>query len=241
MRKKRYYPPFDEDDTGHEEYYARFKLEAMPQKDGELDIKKIEAAYNKAWEIRNFEIDKYWQRTAYFWGFIVIIFGGYISVLTKRGEILNAYLEFYLISLGLLFSIGWFLVLLGSKTWYENWEGHIDLLEGYVSGPLYRIIRYKGKTFYSVSKINEMLAIAVGSVWLALFIQYLVENYRPSWPTHADWPVTITCGFVIIFIFIMTLCYPVDEYKSIKGKFFDRWEWDDKKDKKKKNPPNKTV
>jgi hypothetical protein len=234
--KKRYeYPALDEDtDNGHEEYYALYYKNT---EDVRIDMKKIKAAYNKAWEIRNFEIDKYWQRTAYFWGFIAIIFVGYISVITNIDNVTNKYLEFYLISLGLIFSIGWFFVLLGSKTWYENWEGHIDLLEEYISGPLYRIVRYRGRMFYSVSKINEILAIVVCLVWLGLFFQYLLDNYRLVSPKQADWPATITCGVVLIVIFIIAFGYPVDDYKSTKGKFFNRWEWNDNK----KNPPDKTA
>ena len=32
----------------------------------ELKIKNIEAAYNKAWECRNFEIDKFWSGLLFF-------------------------------------------------------------------------------------------------------------------------------------------------------------------------------
>jgi hypothetical protein len=41
-------------------------------------------ALKKAWKTRNFEIDKFWQRSAFFWGFIALIFGGYITIVTGK-------------------------------------------------------------------------------------------------------------------------------------------------------------
>lgn len=61
-----------------------------------------------------------------------------------------------LISLGLIFSVAWTLAISGSKHWQENWEKHIDILEDYITGPLYKTIYYS-KLFYSVSKVNKSL------------------------------------------------------------------------------------
>ena len=57
-----------------------------------------------------------------------------------------------LISLGLIFSVAWILVISGSKHWQENWGKHLDILEDYIAGPLYKTIYYS-KLFYSVSSI----------------------------------------------------------------------------------------
>jgi hypothetical protein len=145
-----------------------------PEKD---DLHK--AAFKKAWEARNFEIDKFWQRSAFFWGFIVIIFGGYISVVTgyfyetARGM----YLDYYLILLGIIFSVAWFLVILGSKRWQENWEQHICYLEDEITGPLYKTIYYyKGNNYYSVSRINKILACLILLSFISLFFFYLYNN-----------------------------------------------------------------
>jgi hypothetical protein len=135
-------------------------------------------AFNKAWETRNFEIDKFWQRSAFFWGFIVIIFGGYITIVT--GEFCktakNMYLDFYLILLGIIFSVAWLLVILGNKRWQENWEEHIYYLEDEITGPLYKTLYYKGKRYYSVSKINQILAWVVITIWGFLLIQYFYNK-----------------------------------------------------------------
>jgi hypothetical protein len=155
-----------------DEYKEKFGI-------GTADGKKLKAAYKKAWEIRNFEIDKFWTRVAYFWGFIAVIFAGYISVITgdDYDKIKDLNLDFYLILLGLIFSVAWLLVIKGSKRWQDNWEAHIDRLEDDISGPLYKTIYCKNKNFYSVSGINELLAWVVIGVWTILLLQYIFSKF----------------------------------------------------------------
>jgi len=135
-------------------------------------------AFEKAWETRNFEIDKFWHRSAYFWGFIALIFGGYIAVVTEKSGVLSkeTYLDLYLILLGIIFSVAWILVIRGSKRWQENWEKHIDYLENKITGPLYKLLYYKKNKYYSVSGINLILAWVVLIVWLFILLQYFVNN-----------------------------------------------------------------
>jgi len=228
--QKRYkYPIIDSKNDINKKYYARFGITVKKRQNGThkykiTNRKKLEMAYNRAWETRNFEIERYWQRTAYFWGFIVLIFGGYISIITRSNDngYINTYLSFYLIALGLLFSIGWLLVIIGSKTWQQNWENHIDMLESFISGPLYRTVYYRGRCFYSVSKINEILSGCVFLVWLGLFIEYLSSYKFSISPKNIDWNVTITFLLVVLASIILFFGYPVSDYKSEKKKFFDR-------------------
>jgi hypothetical protein len=102
--------------------------------------KKRKAALKRAWENRDFEIDKFWTRSAYFWGFIALIFGAYIGVTTEKyaSQTETMHLDLYLILLGGIFSLAWLLVIKGSKRWQENWEAHIDKLEDGITGPLYK-------------------------------------------------------------------------------------------------------
>jgi uncharacterized Tic20 family protein len=154
------------------QYASYFGLNNPEKKD--LHI----AAFKKAWETRNFEIDKFWQRSTFFWGFIALIFTGYVTVVTgKNSETTKGmYLDFYLILLGLIFSVAWFLVIRGSKRWQENWEEHIDYLEDEITGPLYKTLYYKGKNYYSVSKIVQILAGVVIATWFFLLLQYFYNN-----------------------------------------------------------------
>jgi hypothetical protein len=175
------------------------------QRFGIYDNKSLlKEAYNKAWEIRNFEIDKLWSRVAYFWGFIALIFGGYITIVTgehhQKAEELN--LDLYLILLGIIFSIAWLFVIRGSKRWQENWEAHIDKLEDTISGPLYKTIYCTHNPFYSVSKINEILACVIIVVWIWLFIQHSITKYKFVNPIKCFSKIN---GFVTIPI-VLTIC-----------------------------------
>jgi hypothetical protein len=173
---KKSYPPLT--DT---EYKERFGIGSSEKKEIEKDEKKkrLKKAFKKAWEVRNFEIDKFWQRSIYFWGFIAIIFTGYIYCITSESScIVKAmYFDLYMILLGGIFSVAWLLVICGSIRWQNNWEAHIDEMEDEITGPLYKIVYCKRKkNYYSVSKISKTLAIVVIVVWCFLLIRYFFDN-----------------------------------------------------------------
>jgi hypothetical protein len=210
------------------DYYKRFGIDYDKVGDTYkiVDITLLEKAYAKAWENRDFEIDKFWTRAAYFWGFIVLIFGGYITMLTGEhtSKALHMHLDLYLLLLGFLFSISWYLVILGSKSWQQNWEMHIDHLENFVSGPIYKTIFYSGDRFYSVSKLNEVMAIAVIIVWSGLLGQYLSEHYTIAFSKDIDIIATVAIGLTLICAVVLKYGYTSGSYKSTKNRFIGRWD-----------------
>lgn len=147
-------------------YYQPF-IQAAPSEKNKI---KLELALERAWRNRDYEIDKYWSRATYFWAFIAATFAGYIAVISSiklDAEYKNE-LAFIIICLGVIFSSAWVMVNLGSKMWQENWEKHIDMLEDYVTGPIYKTVW--NKTSYSVSKINIIVSKFVTTVWMFLAI-----------------------------------------------------------------------
>jgi hypothetical protein len=119
-------------------YYEPFKEKAPVGKDKQ----KIELALERAWHNRDFEIDKYWSRATYFWAFIAATFAGYVAVMTSdkiKPDFQNE-LAFVIICMGVVFSVYWLMVNIGSKKWQENWEKHIDMLEDSVTGPIYKTV-----------------------------------------------------------------------------------------------------
>lgn len=210
------------------QYLANFEIVLQNGEFKVLNEKKLEYAYQKSWDNRNFEIDKFWTRAAYFWGFIVLIFGGYITILTSDNskKAFDLRLDLYFLGLGLIFSIAWYLVILGSKSWQENWEHHIDQLENFISGPIYKTVHYSGNRFYSVSKINEVLSIVVIFVWAALFSEYYFLNCELiSNAKKLDIPATFTMVVVIITVMTLTQGYCLGYYKAKKKGFIDRWNY----------------
>jgi hypothetical protein len=172
------------------------------------DIPRLKAAFKKAWELRSFEIDKFWQRSAYFWGFIALIFTGYGYCTTSESRYIAKamFFDLYLILLGIIFSVGWFLVICGSKRWQDNWEAHIDELEDEITGPLYKTVYYKGKWYYSVSRISEVLAIVVIVVWCILLIRYFFDNCMMFKNILACFPQFEKIIFVILPIIAAIVC-----------------------------------
>ncbi|TFF40613.1 RipA family octameric membrane protein [Mucilaginibacter psychrotolerans] len=211
------------------EYYKRFGIKIEDVGKPVENEKLLERAYLKAWENRDFEINKLWTRAAYFWGFIVLIFGAYFSLLTSAHpeKAIKLHLDLYLLLLGLLFSITWYLVLLGSKVWQQNWEAHVDRLENYISGPIYKTVYYSGRRFYSVSKLNEVIALTVTGVWIALLIQY-AQNYeliksREGF-SQIDWYVSISSLIAFVIAIVLRFGYSSGDYRVSGKGFFDRWE-----------------
>ncbi len=147
----------------------------------------VEAALMRAQENRTFEIELYWKKAAYFWAFIGAAFAGYIAV-QSRDPVGATDLSVILACLGLVFSFAWYCVNRGSEKWQENWEKHVDMLEDYVTGPLYKTVltrdeprefRHRissvltGPAPLSVSKINQLISFYVFMVWVFLLWQAL--------------------------------------------------------------------
>jgi hypothetical protein len=213
-----------------EEYYARFGIKYCEKQEiiDVSDKEKLEKAYQKAWETRDFEINKFWTRAAYFWGFIAVIFAGYISVITgdSNREAINQHIDLYLILLGIIFSVAWLLVIKGSKRWQENWEAHIGKLEDYVTGPLYKTIYYDGKTFYSVSRISECMAFVVIITWVLLLVQNIISKYHIFEEEIIPFILCAILGTIIIILLLIfkygrSKCMTDPNGDKTPGKFFD--------------------
>lgn len=188
------------------EYYDSFEIPSP----GSLEkSSKYEKALEIALDIRKFEIELYWKRATYFWTFIAASFAGYALVYKMAGEG-DSWLLHVFSSLGLLFSISWYLVNRGSKFWQNNWERHVDLLEDHVMGPLYKIIAKNPKSQnplisaapYSVSKINQILSVFISLFWFILMVKSLLPL---SLNLDVDWFKLIV--FIITASGVFSLCY----------------------------------
>jgi len=174
------------------------------------DFKKLKRkrkleVFNLAWETKNFEIELYWKRAGYFWAFQAILLAGLFAVTSV--EILDEkkYYSHYVICLGFITALGWFLINKGSKTWQRHWEKVIDVLEDYVIGKLYKT-NTSIKTF-SVSKINELISQFFMLLWLFLLIK---SNFIDNTLMHYDknilcieWKLIITNLIVIYIVYQM--------------------------------------
>ncbi len=143
-------------------------------------------ALEYALDIRKFEIDLYWRRATYFWTLIAATFAGYLAL---AGASTKPLLLFLISCLGLVLSLGWYLVNRGSKYWQTNWERHVDCLEDEFVGPLYKtnvskqqfsLFRFWEGYPYSVSKVNQLISLFVFTVWLGIAIVSFLSLVCPS-------------------------------------------------------------
>lgn len=157
------------------------------------DLKKIAIAFEKAHDIRKFEISLYWQRSTFILGFLSVLaatlaycFSTYLNKTTSDDTKFILLLISFAISI-LSFSVSmiWKRMIKAGKYWQNNWEFHINTLEPYVSGNLYKIHFYKrkGHTRYSIHDI--MLSIANRIITLLILfiftILFLIFNDISKW------------------------------------------------------------
>jgi hypothetical protein len=159
-------------------------------------------ALKQALDIRKFEIDLYWKRATYFWAFIAVSFAGYFA-LQKDADLANIYV---VTCLGFLFSLAWYLVNRGSGSWQRNWEGHVDLLEDEIMGPLhkitinrraYRLLDLIEPYAYSPSRINNLLSLGITSAWIVLMARTLYKA-RTFLPFQSP-TIAVMSAFTVVF------------------------------------------
>lgn len=155
--------------------YFEILLEGCPKGQEKEFILK---AYDIALDTRKFEIEMYWKRATYFWGFIAAIFLAYCAILSVEDLPNKKILMSIITLLGVFFSLGWFFVARGSKAWQENWEMHIYYLEEEINGPLFKIWKKPNKGYaYSVSKVNQVLSLYVLIFWIMIFLHSLADYF----------------------------------------------------------------
>lgn len=112
-----------------------------------VDYEVLKNAFNFANSCRDKEIDRFWSRGLYFWGFIVAYFTAYFvtlsNIIPRESEdyvdltfeqfllipFMGKLILFVISFVIFIFCLSWLLVHKGSKYWQENWEEHIYQLE----------------------------------------------------------------------------------------------------------------
>lgn len=126
------------------------------------------AALERAHELRKFEIENYWKRSSYFWGFQLVSFGA-LALTAKDGRF-NPPIVLIVSVLGALAALTGVLTARGSKFWQANWEAHVDFLETAVEGNLHTTALVDEKISFSVSRVNERFLEVLVAGWAGAFI-----------------------------------------------------------------------
>lgn len=132
-------------------------------------------AYKHASAVRSFEIESFWQRSLFFWGFVAASFVAYGSSYNSPG-----YFGSMIAAFGLVCSAAWSLQNRGSKYWQEAWEQKVSRLEGQVTSE--NIFRGEERSEmkgpwsgirYSPSQLAIALSDFSALTWVCLFFQQM--------------------------------------------------------------------
>jgi hypothetical protein len=170
------------------------------------DSKRAEKRLDCAIEARQFEIDLFWRRSIFFWGFISAAF---VAVAASYGG--HPYLAIALTCFGLICSLCWTLLNRGSKYWYEAWEAKVQREEPTVMGklfgqaePIKQDVFWVRAQRYSVSKLLIVLSDFVFVLWTAILLYQLVA--RIPWPqVLSSWRPILVLAFVLLTLVYIAL------------------------------------
>jgi len=178
--------------------------------DPDPEVERQRKRFDTALATRQFEIELFWKRSLFFWGFIATAFVA-VAALEGKSRVLSTLVSGF----GLVCSAGWTLGNRGSKYWQEQWESKIEAVENTVTGRLFKERmpqQDKGPWLsgrsYSVSK----LAIALSDCVVLLWVAILARQVWVSWRTIeavADFrlfiitiaPALAVVGVVLLFVF----------------------------------------
>jgi hypothetical protein len=171
------------------------------------DLEKLKEAYNKAHDIRKFEIDLYWKRTSYLWTLIaaLITVSGVLLASYYRlpdgslDKIILIWLVACVASLGVITTIISSKILESGEYWQKNWEYHVNLLEPLFSGSLYGTLINSKEQRYSISKLNYAIYIILLIAWLLIIEFIFFFAYKSPDFLESVMPVVAFGVFNIIF------------------------------------------
>ena len=179
------------------------------------------ARYKASVKALEFELDQFWKRSLFFWGFIGAAF---IAFATANGQPL---MQGAISGFGFVCSMTWTLANRGSKFWYESWELERRAAEKPVTGILYGRWHRKKESSgfswltaerYSPSKLTIALSDYVAALWLGLLLSraYLIGRnihcpitWKNSW---VDLAILAFLGLSVLYaaIVLLGLCHSDD-------------------------------
>lgn len=144
---------------------------------------QLKLILDHAADVRKFEIERFWHRSLFFWGFISAAFIAFASLSEKKEELFPLLIACF----GLVCSFAWTLQNRGSKYWQEAWEQKIEAVEKRVLGtelfshrePLKTNGHWRAGAF-SVSRLAVALSDFTAFIWACLLIKAFPISALPT-------------------------------------------------------------
>lgn len=165
----------------HSEEISRSRVGPSSATDVETSRHRLHIAL----EARRLEIELFWRRSLFFWGFIAAAFIGVAQSYDEHPKIALA-----LTCFGLICSHCWLRANQGSKYWHEAWENKVGREEDAAIGLLFKAIEPQKKKDwfssrrYSVSKLAIALSAFALLLWFGILVYQVVFSF--------DWPESLT-------------------------------------------------
>lgn len=162
-----------------------------PNRSPTLAPADLDKKYEASVKALYFELEQFWKRSLFFWGFIGAAFVAFAASNSHPS------IQAALASFGFVCSVIWTLANRGSKFWFEEWERHLKVAQMDTTGPLYgtpaqdnakddlkrpffeRIGRsvWKGRR-YSTSKLAIALSDYIAIFWFCILAYEFVSLLR---------------------------------------------------------------
>lgn len=200
--------------------------EKVSSKDEDDD--KLKNAFDFANSCRDKEIDRFWSRGLYFWGFIASSFAAYMAVFSaalglgdeEKISLTNIIKMSYISKTALLvlaficfvFCFSWMLAHKGSKFWQCNWENHVSYLGAKHIGKIYTTWLdsksngcaknpFSSKAYdYSVSKLSYLCSLLLTFCSFLLVIFNLAVMITPLLENIEK---AQTCIKIVVFVVLV--------------------------------------
>jgi len=164
-----------------------------------------EKSFNISLETRNFEIELFWKRSIFFWGFITASFIAFAQLYK-----INSGFAVIIANFGFICSLAWTLANRGSKFWQENWEQKVAEYEKNIDLDLFsRIEKIQMHKFcilrarkYSVGKLAICLSDYTTIFWFLTSLVLLLNELNPSF-IQIHKVVGIISFWVFTFIYFL--------------------------------------
>ncbi len=162
---------------------------------------RVEAALDRAHEIRKFEIGLYWRRSFFFWGFIAVFLAAFALIIDSKSiDGIKPIAAVFLSGMGSFTSIAWRYIEKGAKAWQGNWEKHIDFLEGEITGKLHKTVLGESSGFYSIAGIHSWFIASMIFFWCSIFIFSVCYALGVKIPEYFKNNDTVTLILILIVL-----------------------------------------